>query len=58
MLCETVKVAVEGCDHVVTEMYGVIALLKRKGRDLESHTAVYLTNFNASVWRINLQCFY
>ena len=34
---ETVKVAGEGCDHVVTEMYGSIALLKQRGQDLQSH---------------------
>lgn len=34
---ETVKVAGEGCDHVVTEMYGMIALLKQRGQDFQSH---------------------
>lgn len=34
---ETVKVGGEGCDHVVTEMYGMIALLKQKGQNFQSH---------------------
>ena len=34
---ETVKVAGKGCDHVVTEMYGMIALLKQREQDLQSH---------------------
>lgn len=42
-LRETGQVAAEGCDRVVTEMYGVIALLKQRGRDLQSHRAVDLS---------------
>jgi len=34
---ETVRVTGERCDHVVTEMYGMIAFLKQRGQDFQSH---------------------
>lgn len=32
-----ILVAGERCDHVVTEMYGMMAFLKQRGQDFQSH---------------------